>query len=136
MPNRRGFSLIELSLVVVIIGLLAMIGIPNYVRMQARAKEAAVTATAHAVQLAAEDHAARHSGVYSDLAADLIPRLPGGVLQVNPFTGVRSEPQFGVPAVTPGQVGIVVVTRGGANIGCKITGCGKEGLLVVAFGGL
>lgn len=136
MPNRRGFSLIELSLVVVIIGLLAMISIPNYVRMQARAKEAAVTATAHLVQLAAEDHAVQHYGVYSDLAVDLIPRLPGAMLQVNPFTGDRTEPQFGVAASTPGQIGIVVVTRGGANIGCTITGCGNGGLVVVTFGGL
>jgi prepilin-type N-terminal cleavage/methylation domain-containing protein len=136
MPNRQGLSLIELSLVVVIIGLLAMISIPNYIRMQTRAKEANVTAIAHSVQLAAEDHAASHSGIYSDLAVDLIPRLPGAMLQVNPFTGARSEPQFGVPAVTPGQIGIVVVTRGGANIGCRITGCGMGGLVVVTFGGL
>ena len=135
MPSRAGFSLIELSLVIVIIGVIAAISIPNYMAMQMRAKEAEVTALAHVVQTAAENHAAKTGGIYSDQEADLRPGLPYGLLLVNPFTGDRTEPQFGVPAATPGQVGIEVIVVFGAPVGYMISGYGIDGLVITYTGG-
>jgi len=135
MQSRDGLSIIELLLVVVIIGIIAALSIPNYIAMQARAKEADTLALARVVQLAAEDHAAAHEGVYSDLAADIVPRLPGGQLQRNPFTGQDTEPQCGQAAATPGQVGIETYLRQGVPVGYSITAWGKDGQLMTFTGG-
>ena len=130
MLARAGFTLIELSLIVVIIGIIAALAVPNYVAMQVRAKEANVTAQAHVVQVAAEDQAAANEGVYSDDPADIVPRLPGAQLLENAFSGHRSEPRFGVPADGPGQVSLEVYWLSGAPVGYVISCFGRDQLLL------
>ena len=130
--NNKGFTLIELMIVVVIIGILAAIAIPNFINMQARAKEAAVKSNCHTVQLAAEDFAVQNDGVYaSDVGADTTPSgqtitdmLPGAALLENPFTKAATEP-VDVAAATAGQTGYVEIVQNTVNVGYTITGVGK-----------
>ncbi|MBU8870267.1 MAG: prepilin-type N-terminal cleavage/methylation domain-containing protein [Gemmatimonadales bacterium] len=135
MTRSDGFTLIELMIVIVIIGILSSIAIPNFIRMRDNAKEAKVKGYVHTVQLVAEDHAVRNDGHYSDAAADLQPLLPGGALLENAFTQAITEPQFGAAAVTTGQVGIMVLMQAMDPVGYTVTGFGKDNLILTIQSG-
>ena len=135
MKHREGFTLVELMIVVVVIGVLASIAIPNYLRMQVHAKEARVKSDVHTVQLVAEDYGVLHDGLYSDQAGDLTPLLPGGALMDNAFTKVATEPQFGAAAAQTGQIGIQVVNVNGLPTAYTITGFGQNAVVLTVRGG-
>jgi len=73
-------------IVLVIIGVLASIAIPNIISMQRRAKEGSTKSNMHTFQLAAEDYNVQNDGHYSNLA-DGIAVLLGtyGSSFKNPF---------------------------------------------------
>jgi prepilin-type N-terminal cleavage/methylation domain-containing protein len=137
MRNARGFTLVELMIVVVVIGILAAIATPNMTGMRLRAREAAVRENCHTVQVATEDFSVTNSGLYPANIADvsrsghtLVDMLPGSQLLQNPFTSIRSEPIDGASA-TAGQVGYAPALDGsGTPTGYTITGFGHSNEIV------
>ncbi|HYE78851.1 MAG TPA: type II secretion system protein, partial [bacterium] len=58
--RRPGFTLIELLVVITIIGILAAIALPNYIKAKNKAKEVQVISGVHAIQTAVERYAVDH----------------------------------------------------------------------------
>ena len=73
--RQKGFTLIDLMFVVVIIGILASIATPNFMSMRDRAKEASLRSNMHTLQLAAEDFSTMAEGAYPDDCATTVSEV-------------------------------------------------------------
>ena len=92
--NQRGFSLTEVMVTVVVIGILANAALPAYHRAQTDAQAASILADFHAVRSAAFDYYADHnrfprSGRWGQAPRELISYPPKAVQFKTPETRYR-----------------------------------------------
>ena len=88
-----GFTVIELLVVVLIIGILAAVALPSFLNQKNKAIDASAKELAHSAQIAAETYATDHNGSYSGLTA-------AGLTQYDSTIGTSSANGPYVVAVT------------------------------------
>lgn len=113
---RKGFTLIELMIVVVIIGILANIGIAGYKTVMDRARNVNVAANVKSIQQGLENYAGDHSGqppsdndaddnsfgsIDSVLGFRANSYLSGNSLPPGPWSSVAQQGTIAVPAILP-----------------------------------
>lgn len=121
--KSKGFTLIELMVVIVIIGILVAIALPNFISAQDRAKISSVKANAHTVQTMLETYAVDYQGKYPTNRTELYngANVTGGNNYwkelKNPFTAATSTSSVAdIPAAVTVGATSASVAGGAAGV--------------------
>ena len=143
MRRRRGFTLIEILVVMIVLSILSGLAVLKYIDLKHRALSASATADLQAVRLAAYSAWYEH-GVWPDevgagqVPAGLAPYLPGGtkLSQSRVYSGLeKMKPPGGGPSGAM-QLGVVVSSSNPRLMKALQNSLGNKGPFFVLGGNL
>lgn len=140
MKQQQGFTLIELIVVIVILGILSATALPRFINMQADARVAAVNGMAGGIRSAVAVVSSRYM-LTGSAVATTVTTQDGTVVTVNAGTGIPVGTAVGIGAALQSTDGFVVnyaaplavtfrPTNGGSAT-CQVTYNGTTGAAVV-----
>jgi len=131
--SKKGFTLIELMVVVAIIAVLALLGLRMYSTQQDKAKEAIVKANAGSVQVLIQTELVDNSAYTSAEAATDANDVTVMNLQ-NPFDSSEDVAvaltDDGTPVTNAGREGMVGIVYDTSDLVFTIFGYGKDGVII------
>jgi type IV pilus assembly protein PilA len=130
--SESGFTLVELLVVMLILGILAAIAIPSFFNQRDKARDADAKATAKSAQTAIETYATENNGSYADASAERLNEIEE-TIPVADITVASTPETYTVTANSPtGNSFSVSREEGGAfSLTCENegdAGCPEDGL--------
>jgi prepilin-type N-terminal cleavage/methylation domain-containing protein len=131
--NRKGFTLVEIMIVVAIIALLAAIAIPNLLRARLSANESLAQSTLRAISTAAETYATSNAGNYpTDLEDQLFTSATPKYLNVNYFSEGTSGYGYTITQEEAAGYTVVATPTTQGTTGTKVFTIASGGVLTSA----
>ena len=96
MFRKRGFTLLELIIVIIVIGILASIALPRYMRVAERARAAEAKSMLSAIRSSQFRYAAQHNNFTATYANLDIESSPEKYFNYSASDGVIKLPGFGI----------------------------------------
>jgi type IV pilus assembly protein PilA len=125
--NNKGFSLIELMIAVVIIGILAAIAIPNYQKFQRKSRQAEAKATLAGMYTSEKTFVAEYGGPTDDLGAMGFAAEGRIVYRCGFAAAATYPPRYPATAARPG-IGDTANAAICGTAGALINDCNADGL--------